>query len=178
MFTHALGEGAELRPLEPWQAEEFAAHVLKVADQISPYIPWAKKIVDVDGARELLQLYADKQAVDARRMYGIWLDGVLVGGTVFRTFDAELGVCEIGVWLAADARGRGLVTTAARHMIDWAVNVRGIERVEWWCVPENEPSRAAAKRIGFTYEGTLRSAAVLEGRRYDLEVWSLLKDEL
>ena len=82
-------------------------------------------------ARAYLDSYAEKQARDAGRIYGIWVDGVLQGGTLFRTFDAAMGVCEAGVWLAAEARGRGLITTAIRHMIDWAFGARGMTRVEW-----------------------------------------------
>ncbi|MFI0357698.1 hypothetical protein [Actinomadura sp. 9N407] len=42
MFAVPLGEGAELRPLEPWQAAEFLDHVVRVRDDIAPWIPWGK----------------------------------------------------------------------------------------------------------------------------------------
>jgi len=177
MFAVSLGEGAELRPLEPWQAEEFAAHADRVRDEILPWIPWATKVKDVATAREFMQAYADKQAADSGRLYGIWLDGELVGGTLFRVFNAAIGVCEVGVWLGSPARGRGLITNAVQHMIDWAVRERGLARVEWLCDPENANSRKAATRIGFTHEATHRSAFVLDGDRRDVEVWAILADE-
>jgi ribosomal-protein-serine acetyltransferase len=173
----SLGDGAELRPLEPWLAEEFAAFVDTERGHLAPWIPWARTVVDADTARAFLQRYADNQARDGGRIYGIWLDDTLAGGAAYRAFDATLGVCEIGVWLAEGAQGRGLVTRAVRHLIGWAVDVRGIERVEWNVVPGNARSIAVARRLGFTRDGVLRSAFPLGGVRHDFEVWSLLAHE-
>lgn len=173
MLKLTLADGAELRALEPWRAAEFAAYVDRARAHLSPWLPWATSITDETGARDFLQGYADGQATDGRRIYGIWVDGVLAGGTLFRIFDVASGVCELGVWLAPEAGGRGLVTTAARHMIDWAF-ARGIVRVEWCCAVGNRRSIAVAQRLGMTHEGVLRSAFSVNGTRQDVETWSLL----
>jgi len=177
VFALPLGGDAELRPLEPWQAEEFAAHIERVRAHLVPWIPFAARVVDVVSAREFLQRYADNTARDTGRLYGIWLGDELAGGTLFRDFDAASGVCEVGVWLAPEAEGRGLVTRAVRQMIDWAFRVRGMSRVEWRNDPDNARSRAAAERLGMTFEGVLRSSFPLGGARHDTEVWSVLADE-
>jgi ribosomal-protein-serine acetyltransferase len=177
MFAHPLTDDAELRPLEPWQADEFAAHVARARDHLAPWLPWAVVNDDPDKARVFLQDYADRLARDEGRLYGIWVDGVLSGGTLFRVFDTRAGVCEVGVWLGPEAEGRGLVTRAARHMIDWAVGVRGMTRVEWRTTPANERSLAVARRLGMHREGVLRSAFPFAGTRHDMEVWSLLAAE-
>jgi ribosomal-protein-serine acetyltransferase len=177
MFTLQLADGVWIGPLEPWRAAEFAAAVDRAREHLRPWIPFATRVVDVDTARELLQRYANKQAEDTGAMYGIWVDGVLKGGTLFRTFDATLGVCEIGVWLDPSAEGRGLIKSAVTRMIDYAVRVRGVKRVEWYCAPANERSKAAAARLGMTHEGTLRSSFVVNGARLDSEVWAVLADE-
>jgi RimJ/RimL family protein N-acetyltransferase len=88
-----------------------------------------------------------------------------------------MATCEIGVWLDPSVEGRGLITKAVTHMIDYAVRVRGIKRVEWYCAPANVRSKAAAARLGMTYEGTLRSSFVVNGVRLDSEVWSVLAEE-
>ncbi|MBX6358413.1 MAG: GNAT family N-acetyltransferase [Micromonosporaceae bacterium] len=177
MFAHPLAEGAELRPLEPWQAAEFAAHVERSRAHLAPWLPWATTVADEQSARAFLQQYAEEQARDGGRIYGIWVDGVLSGGTLFRVFDTRLGVCEVGVWLAPEVEGRGLVTRAVRHMIDWAIGVRGMARVEWRTVPENARSIACATRLGMTREAVLRQAFPVNGVRHDVEVWSVLADE-
>ncbi|HET6294579.1 MAG TPA: GNAT family protein [Kribbella sp.] len=177
MFATKITGNAELRPLEPWQAAEFLAHVEKARANIEPYIPWAELIVDEEAARRFLRRYADRQAADEGRIYGIWLSGELVGGVLFRTFEARWGSCEIGVWLAAHAEGQGLVSRSAQQLIDWAIGVRGLNRVEWRCVPTNARSVAVAKRLGMTCEGTLRQAFPYRGDLHDLQVWSLLRAE-
>lgn len=177
MFARTLADNAELRPLEPWQAAEFAEHTDRVREDIGYYIPWARKVVDEASAREFLESYALRQAKDQGRIYGIWVDGVLQGGTLFRTFDVQMGVCEAGVWLDVDARGRGLITTAVRYMIDWVFLDRGMNRVEWLCDPRNTASAAVAERLGMTFEGVLRQRFVLDGDRRDVQVWSILADD-
>ena len=68
----------------------------------------------------------------------------MVGGTLFKEFDPRYGVGEVGVWLAEAAQGKGTVTQAVTAMLDWAISVRGMHRVEWHCFPENVPSRSVA----------------------------------
>lgn len=174
MFHQPLGDGAELRPLEPWQAAEFAAFLERARPDLVRWLPFADTIRDADAARVMLQDYADRQARDEGRLAGIWLDGVLVGGAVFRTFETVNRRCEMGVWLAPEGRGRGLVTRAARHMIDWAIRVRGMNRVEWRTAPENGASIAVARRLGMTREGVLRRAYPIGDAVADMEVWSMV----
>jgi RimJ/RimL family protein N-acetyltransferase len=172
MLSLDLGGGAELRALEPWQAEEFLAHMDSVREYLRPHISLPERVKDLDEARGVLRRYAEMQLSDTGRIYGIWLDGTLRGGIMFRHFDAAGGTCEIGVWLAPEAQGRGLMTTAVRKMIDWAIGVRGIGRVEWLATTDNERSIAVAKRVGMTYEGIKRSDYILNGERRDSAVYS------
>jgi len=174
MYAIDLGEGAQLRPLEPWQAQEFLAHMDRARETVDPWIPWASVSTDLESARKTLQRYADLQARDAGRLYGIWLDGLLVGGTMFVSFDARSGNCEIGCWLEPAATGRGLITKAVRRLIDWAFETRGMHRVEWHCRPDNLASSNVARRLGMTLDGTLRAAYPWKGVRYDNEIWAIL----
>ncbi|GGU99202.1 GNAT family N-acetyltransferase [Streptomyces spectabilis] len=177
MFAIPVGEGAELRPLEPWNAEEFLEHIDRAREFAGPWVPMTVKVTDLDSARQVLQRYADKQAADTGRLYGVWLDGTLVGGVFFRVFDIETDSCEVGVWLQPSATGRGLVTAAARVLIDWAVDQRGMHRVEWLVSSLNDPSKAVAKRLGLVRDGVLRESFPWQGIRHDMEVWSVLAPE-
>ncbi|ONK15662.1 GNAT family protein [Streptomyces sp. MP131-18] len=177
MLTTSLGPEAELCPLEPWQAAEFFAYTDRARAHLAPWLPWTGAVTDTASARRFLQRFADSQAADGPRIYGIRLSGELVGGMIFRLFDAAQGSCELGAWLAPEAQGRGLVTRAAGAMIDWAVGARGLSRVEWLVSPANGPSIAVAKRLGMTHEGTLRSVFEMDGKRHDLELWAVLEEE-
>ncbi|WP_040407807.1 GNAT family N-acetyltransferase [Amycolatopsis nigrescens] len=201
MYAISLGgDGAELRPLEPWRAEEFLAHVDRGRELIGRYIGLADAVTDLESSRAFLQSYAEKTAADAGRIHGIWSemgaceafcacphrsgagvpqdsDGKLVGGVLFRTMDVPAGNAEAGCWLEPSAVGKGLVTRAARVIIDWAIDERGIHRVEWRVAAANEASIAVARRLGMTKDGVLRESHPHRGTRYDVEIWSVLAPE-
>ncbi|MEV0646209.1 GNAT family protein [Phytomonospora sp. NPDC050363] len=177
MFSIPLRDTAELRPLEPWRAEEFAAHMDRARDHIRPWVGSAFVTEDLAGAEATLRRYAEKQAADGARLYGIWLDGVLVGGVMFASFNAPGGSCELGCWLEPSAEGRGLITDGCRILADWAFRARGLHRVEWLCRADNARSAAVAERLGMRSEGVIRESWPFEGKRYDKEVWSVLAHE-
>lgn len=177
MFVRSLADGAELRPLEPWQAEEFFAHIERGREFIAQHIAFADKAKDLESARALLQQYADNTARDTARIYGIWLDEKLVGGVLFRAMDIPQGLAEVGCWLEPTATGRGLITRASKILIDWAIRERGVYRVEWRVSSANAPSIAVARRLGMVKDGVLRKYFEYRGVRQDLEVWSVLAPE-
>lgn len=92
----------------------------------------------------------------------------------------------LGYWVAADARGRGVATRAAHLLCSWALAEDGLrlERLELDAAATNAASNAVARRLGFTLEGTRRSAMLLTGTpghpegRVDANDWGLLPGEL
>lgn len=177
MFALPLADDAELRPLEPWQAEEFFAHIERARAHTDPWIPWASRSTTLDAARATLQGYADRHAQDAGRIFGIWDRGTLVGGVMFVRFEIDAGTAEIGVWSEPAGSGRGLITRAVRVLVDYALGTRGLHRIEWHNSPTNLASRAVAQRLGMTLDGVLRAAYPYAGVRHDQEIWSLLAPE-
>ncbi|SEH01863.1 Protein N-acetyltransferase, RimJ/RimL family [Nonomuraea solani] len=178
MFAITLGEdGAELRPLEPRHAGELLAHIDRGREFIGRYVGLPDVVTDLESSRAWLRSYADKAATDTGRLYGIWTDGELVGGVLFRTMDVEHGSAEAGCWLEPSAVGKGLVTRAIRVIIDWAIRDRGIHRVEWHAAAANEASVAVARRLGMTRDGVLRESYLHKGTRLDMEIWSVLAPE-
>lgn len=177
MFARKMGERAELRPLEPYMNVEFAAHMDRAREHIRPWVGQSFVTADIAGATGTLEKYAQGAAQDSRRLYGIWVDGTLVGGVMFTSFSTADGNCEVGCWLEPGFQGQGLVTQAISLLADWAFLERGMERVEWLCRADNERSSAVARRLGMTLEGTVRSNWVYDGQRYDMQIWSLLKSE-
>lgn len=177
MLARSLTPTAELRPLEVWQAAEFAEHMDRAREHIRPWVGPTFVSTDVVGARATLARYAENTARDGARIFGIWDDGVLVGGVMFVEFAVASGTCEIGCWLEPEAEGRGLITAACRVLLDWAFDARGLHRAEWRCRADNVRSVAVAERLGMTFEGTLREAWKVGEEFHDKQVWSLLRTE-
>ena len=141
-------EFARLSDLEPWHAEQLAGLFRAHGSDFYDWLPW-EGFEDVEGARGFLESFATGRGEGSRRLYGIWVDDELVGGTLFPSINARSRTAEAGVFLAASARGRGIVTRAVAAMLDWAFVDRGLHRVEWRCAPGNHASRRVAERLGF-----------------------------
>lgn len=88
------------------------------------------------------------------------------------------GRCDIGYYLAPQARGRGVMTRAVGLLSGWVFENLPVERIEITIEPENAASRAVAERAGYTFEGILRSHTVIKGTRRDMAMYSLLRGEL
>lgn len=166
-----------LQPLEPWRAQEFADHLERAREHIRPWVGPAFVTDSVDGARATLQRYADTEAADGARIFGLWQGGTLIGGVMFVTFDANWGICEIGCWLEPGGQGRGLVTAAVCCLLEWAFTERGVVRAEWRCRTDNTKSIAIAARLNMHTDGILRSSWKFDGHRFDKQVFSLLHAE-
>ena len=105
-------------------------------------------------------------------------DGRLLGSAGIVHIDRDEGRCELGYWMAREARGRGVATRAVRLLSRWALDTLPVDRIEIHAEPDNAASRRVAERVGFTLEGVLRSYFVNKGVRRDAASYSLLRGEL
>lgn len=84
--------------------------------------------------------------------------GALLGSFSLMKLDREPGYGEIGYWVAAGARGRGVATRAVRLLADWGRRELRLTRIEILPHAENGPSRRVAERAGFHDTGELRAS--------------------
>lgn len=96
------------------------------------------------------------------------LDSGQPGGVLaFLRITPEAGTIELGyINLAPRLQHSRAATEAMMLAIGWAFGV-GYRRFEWKCDALNLPSRRAAQRLGLSYEGVFRQAAVVKGRNRD-----------
>ncbi len=81
-------------------------------------------------------------------------EDAVLGEVGLRNLDRTRRRAEIGWWIAADHRGRGLATAAVRLLTEWALGPPcGLVRVWARIAPGNAPSRLVAERAGFTCLG-------------------------
>jgi len=104
--------------------------------------------------------------------------GCPVGMASYLRIDPANGVIEVGHINFSPMLQRRPAATEAMYLMmrqvfaDW-----GYRRYEWKCNNLNERSKAAAARLGFTWEGVFRQAAVIKGHNRDTAWFSILDSE-
>jgi len=87
------------------------------------------------------------------------------------------GVIELGHICLSPQIQKGAVATEAWFLVmNWAF-AAGYRRFEWKCNAANLASRRAAQRLGFSFEGVFRQAAVIKGRNRDTAWFSIIDSE-
>lgn len=93
--------------------------------------------------------------------------GHACGVASFLRITPEAGSIEVGhINYAPELQGTRAATEAMYLMMQWVFEA-GYRRYEWKCDALNVPSRRAAQRLGFSYEGIFRQATVYRGRNRD-----------
>ncbi len=113
------------------------------------------------------------------RFYAITnLDSGTVGGVAsYLRIDPKAGSIEVGNISYGPALQRSRAATEAMAlMMGWAFDA-GYRRYEWKCNALNAPSRRAAQRLGFSYEGVFRQALVVKGRNRDTAWFATIDSE-
>src|SRR5262245_30220492 len=101
-----------------------------------------------------------------------------LGYASFMRIDPSHGVIEVGSILFTPALQRTAAATEAMYLMARHVfEDLGYRRYEWKCNAKNEPSRRAAVRLGFTFEGIFRQHMVVKGHNRDTAWYSMLDSE-
>jgi RimJ/RimL family protein N-acetyltransferase len=101
-----------------------------------------------------------------------------VGSLALMRIDANNGVIEVGHVHFSPLLSRTAMATEAHWLLmRYAFDTLGYRRYEWKCNSLNEPSRRAARRLGFHYEGRFRQALVIKGRNRDTDWFSIIDAE-
>jgi RimJ/RimL family protein N-acetyltransferase len=171
--------------LRPWNEGDVDAIVLRINDlQVATFLDLVPQPYTAQDAFEWFAISAEGWRTGTSATFGIHVDGIdgAVGGVGVRFLaDLDEGGAEVGYWVGAEARGRGIATTATRAVARWAFEaVPGLARLQLRADIDNVASNRVAEKAGFTREGVLRSQRFNSrlGRRVDFVMWSLLRDEL
>ena len=103
--------------------------------------------------------------------------GRAVGTCTYMRIEPRHGVIEIGNIYFSPALSRTRAATEAMYLLMANAFDLGYRRYEWKCDALNAPSRCAAERLGFTFEGVFRQAVVVKGRNRDSAWFSILDSE-
>lgn len=134
-------------------------------------VPALTTLVDTILADPLVETWAVVPREGAR-------SGEPSGITSFMRIEPATGQVEVAGVLYARHLQRTPASTEVTHLLmRWAFDELGYRRFEWKCDSLNEPSRQAASRLGFTYEGRFRHHMITKGRNRDTDWFSVTDTE-
>ena len=169
------GNWAALRMLHASRDAAGLWAVFKDAPWVWDYlfgVPPADEVAFTD----VMQAIADRRFEPCFTISGA-NDPAPLGYACFLNVQSEVGSVEIGnVNLSPALQQTPIATEAFFLMIDWAIS-NGYRRVEWKCNALNRPSRKAAQRFGFSYEGVFRNHTIVKGRSRDTAWFALTDDD-
>lgn len=171
------GAHCELQPLDigKHSADLFAANMTDREHRIWTYLPY--------GPFETIAEYRDWLAraclgddpmfftvINAR-------DGKAAGVASYLRIDPPSGAIEVGHINYSPVMQHTTMATEAMFLMMKNVFDLGYRRYEWKCNALNRASRAAAARLGFTFEGVFRQATVAKGRNRDTAWFAIIDKE-
>jgi RimJ/RimL family protein N-acetyltransferase len=165
--------------LEPLNAERHTAALWEAVhghDEIWTWLadgPYAAQL-------ELRQAMEQKQAGTAAVFFAIVPNatGKAAGYASYMRMEPAQGVIEVGNILMSPRLQRTTAATEAMYLMARHIfEDLGYRRYEWKCNAGNEPSRRAALRYGFSFEGIFRQHMVIKDRNRDTAWFSMLDHE-
>jgi RimJ/RimL family protein N-acetyltransferase len=176
--TAMAGRFCTVEPLDPERhaAQLFAAYAEDAEGRIWTYLPrgpyatlgeyrsWAESACRGDDP--LVHAILDKSSDAA------------VGTAAYMRIEPAIGVIEIGsITYSPRLQRRPAATEAMYLMMRRVFDELGYRRYEWKCDSLNQPSREAAARLGFRYEGLFRQASITRARNRDTTWFSVIDSE-
>lgn len=171
------GRFCRLLPLEPTKhaASLYAANALDAEGRMWTYLPYgpfdalddyAEWLEEMCGKSDpLFYAIVDQPAARA------------VGVASYLRIDPRGGCIEVGHLGYSPLLQRTPAATEAMFLMMQKAFSLGYRRYEWKCNALNGPSRTAAQRLGFSFEGVFRQAGVVKGRNRDTAWYSMVDHE-
>lgn len=167
--------------LEPLDVAKHGAQLFEASAVADGPARFAYLAVDAPKTRAQSDAYLAACAASADPLFFTVIDkrtGRAEGWQTLMRIDPANRVIEIGNIYWGPNISRTAVTTEANFLfMRYAFDTLGYRRYEWKCNALNAPSRKAAERFGFTYEGHFRRSNIVKGRTRDTSWFSIIDEE-
>ena len=172
-----VGRTCRLEVLDPERHANdlHAANMLDTEHRIWTYLPYGPF-----ASQSAYRKWADEVSKSSDPLFHAVLDtgtGKAVGVASFLRINPTSGSIEVGHINYSPLLQRSPGATEAMYLMMKRVFEAGYRRYEWKCDALNARSRAAAQRLGFSYEGIFRQATMYKGRNRDTAWYAIIDEE-
>jgi ribosomal-protein-serine acetyltransferase len=168
-----IADDSHLRLLDEQDARELHELIEANRAYLAPWLPWAAGQTFEDTLDFIRGTRSQAEGNNGFQAAIVTEEGI-AGMVGYVGLDWGNRSTRIGYWLDEGQQGRGTMTAAVRLLVDHALTVWRLNRVEIIVATGNRRSRAIPERLGFNEEGTLRQFQVIDGRYLDCVSYSML----
>ena len=168
-----------IRPLTAGDTLPLYRAVRASIDSLSYWLPWCRAGYSEADAADWISYC--QQAWEARREFPFGIfdrSGELLGGVGLSRVDRASNMANLGYWVAAAHRGKGVASNAARLAVRMGFEQLGFTRIEIVVLVDNIASHQVAEKLGTTREAEARNRLVFQGRPANAVVYSLVPGDL
>jgi len=177
MFRLTVRPGVELSLPEERLAPALFALIDQEREVLRRWLPWVEGTREEGDTLAYIRGALEQFASNSGFVAIIWCGERIAGTIGTHQINWLHQKVELGYWLAREFQGCGIVTDCCRVIVKYLFTELDLNRVEILCAVGNNKSVAIPKRLGFTYEGRLREAELVNGKFMDLEVYAMLRRE-
>jgi ribosomal-protein-alanine N-acetyltransferase len=170
-----VATGVTLRPLQQGDAPSLVSVLAR--PEITRFISSPPETIE--GFDQFIAWTQREQAAGRFVCFGIVPDGFQapIGLIQIRARGPNFAIAEWGFALGFSFWGTGLFIRSAKAVIDFAMNVLGVHRLEARAMVSNGRGNGALRKLGATKEGTLRKSMYCHGRYRDQFLWAVLDED-
>lgn len=171
----SVARGIRLLPANLTDALALTALVGENAAQLAVYMPKVVQLGNLDITEQYLASVMESNGSGELLEWHIFSGQALCGAVRLNHIEADNRKASIGYYLGERHQGLGLATESVRAVLKFAYERLGMNRIELRCGSENRASQRLAERLGFSWEGLLRQAELIDGVFIDHFIYGLLR---
>lgn len=145
-------------------------------DIVTKYVTWPTH-QNVEETKGLLKMWEKEYENDNCYRWAIELEEEkkLIGSIDVCRISEENETAEIGYVISRDYWNKGIVTEAAKRVVEYLLKEAGFYRIEAQHHLDNPASGKVMQKIGMKYEGIIRGARIVKGEHIDVAMYAILK---
>ncbi len=177
MQTILVDQEIVLRKIRTKDAEEVFETICQNRQFLRQWLPFVDQTQTKADTENYIRMLLEEKDQPRNEVFTIWYFHEFAGLAGFKDIDPINHKTEIGYWLAENMQGRGIMTRTVRKMTGYGFQAMNMNRIQIKVAIGNTRSSAIPKRLGYGFEGVERSGEFHTDRYFDLEVYSMLKNE-
>ena len=167
----------DLRQVKMDDAVELFAAVDANREYLREWLPWLDRTNNVDDEASFIASTLEEYERGDGVLYGIRLEGNLIGTISLNWIDRGNRGCGVGYWLAEDQTGNGYATKSCIRLMEHCFDDLKLHRFVLEAATDNFPSRTIAENLGMRLEGITKDREWLYDHYVDAALYAITAPE-